>query len=137
MSQSGPENTVPNVRSMQTRLMVDKTALLARVLTNKHTTGGFTGNWEQGTEMCLIGTAPHGFGKSFVVEQLAALARWDDADEKAFAGYAVRALCHRNGYYRASCTNCQGCLCVSRSCGLHAAHAGSFAAVWCTGTGRR
>ena len=76
-----PWNGRASLRSLQTCLMVDKTALLARILTEDDT----------GTEPFLIATAPRRFGKSFVVKQLAALARWDDADKRAFAGYAVRA----------------------------------------------
>ena len=40
--------------------------------------------------MFLVATAPRRFGKTFVVEQLAALARWNKDDARAFAGYAVR-----------------------------------------------
>ena len=70
------------VHDLQTSLMVDKTALLARILADA---GSGTGK-----QKYLIATAPRRFGKSFVVKQLAALARWNDDDMKAFAGYAVR-----------------------------------------------
>ena len=100
-----PDLTQLLVADLQKYLVVDKTPLLGRILTNRRTN-------KQGTPAFLVATAPRRFGKSFVIEQLAALARWEKDDVKAFAGYAVRGArgvwilpCHHTGRYvlTASC----------------------------------
>ena len=68
-----------HVSSLQTSLVVDKTDLLARILTN---------DGPAGTEPFLVATAPRRFGKSFAVMQLAAMAR---GEKHSFDGYHVRA----------------------------------------------
>ena len=77
-----PDPSSACVLDLQTRLMVDKTALLARILSNDAVLG---------TPKFLVATAPRRFGKTFVITQLEALARWNPSDAQAFEGYAVRA----------------------------------------------
>ena len=64
--------------SLQTFLVVDKTDLLARILTNVGPAG---------TDPFLVATAPRRFGKSFAVKQLAAMAK---GEKHWFDGYHVR-----------------------------------------------